>query len=103
MCYDPRISAAGLSHQTGIIDRAAVSAVPRDPTIKTLAEVEIMFEINRRPMITEVRCRECRAALEINTDHRPLIARSIAYFERHHECITIPGKDAHARASDNQC
>jgi len=57
-----------------------------------------MFEINRRPMITEIRCGHCYAAMEINTDHKRLIERSIAEFERRHICRNT---ENHAAIEEN--
>jgi hypothetical protein len=49
-----------------------------------------MFDINRQPLITEVRCRECRAILTVDSDHHPTIERSIAKFQaRHHHPVPI--------------
>ena len=45
-----------------------------------------MFEIIRQTMSAEVRCRNCHAALTIDSDHRSTIDRSIAAFERRHTC-----------------
>jgi len=45
-----------------------------------------MFEINRQPLITEVRCRECRASIEVNSDSRRLVEKSLTEFQKRHHC-----------------
>lgn len=51
-----------------------------------------MFDIDRQPLITKVRCQECRAVLTVDSDHRPTIARSVAEFERRHHCRPAAGQ-----------
>lgn len=48
-----------------------------------------MFEISRQPLIAEVHCRECRAAMEINSDSRLLTEKSITHFKKKHHCRPI--------------
>lgn len=45
-----------------------------------------MFDINRTPLSAEIRCRDCRAALTVNSDDRRTIDRSITQFEKNHHC-----------------
>jgi hypothetical protein len=45
-----------------------------------------MFEIDRQPLITKVRCSECRASIEINSDTRRLIEKSVTEFQKRHQC-----------------
>jgi len=52
-----------------------------------------MFEINRQPLITEVRCRECRASIEVNSDSRRAVEKSVTEFQKRHHCRPIENKD----------
>jgi hypothetical protein len=45
-----------------------------------------MFDVNRQPMITEIRCCQCRASMAVNSDDRRTIDRSITDFQRRHHC-----------------
>jgi hypothetical protein len=51
-----------------------------------------MFDIDRAPLITEIRCQNCRATLTVDSDHRPTIERSIAEFEKRHHCRISGGQ-----------
>lgn len=45
-----------------------------------------MFDVDSRPLQTSVRCRECRAALDINTDSDRLARKALKDFQKSHLC-----------------
>lgn len=45
-----------------------------------------MFEINRQPLTTEIRCSKCRASLEVNSDSKRLTMRKVIDFQLKHLC-----------------
>ena len=45
-----------------------------------------MFDINRQPLITEIRCQSCRASLTIESDSIRMVERSTAAYVRKHRC-----------------
>jgi len=45
-----------------------------------------MYEINRQPMITQVRCQECCASIEVNSDSRRQVEKSVTEFQKRHRC-----------------
>ena len=48
-----------------------------------------MFEILRQPLITEVRCQECRASIEVNSDSRRQVEKSVTKFQKRHHCHPV--------------
>jgi hypothetical protein len=46
-----------------------------------------MFDIDRQAMMTQIRSRNCLVVMEINTDQRRLVERSVAEFARDHHCL----------------
>lgn len=53
-----------------------------------------MYEVNRQPLITEVRCQKCHASMEVNTDSRRMVEKSITEFQKHHHCRSIENKES---------
>lgn len=45
-----------------------------------------MFYIDRRPLITEIRCQSCHASLTIESDSSRMVERSTAAYVRKHRC-----------------
>lgn len=43
-----------------------------------------MFEISRQPLITEVRCQKCRSSIEVNSDSRRMVEKSVTEFRKRH-------------------
>jgi hypothetical protein len=48
-----------------------------------------MFDIERQPLITEVRCQSCHATLTIESDSSRMVERTTAAYVRKHRCRII--------------
>lgn len=45
-----------------------------------------MFDIDRQPLVTTIRCHECPASMTIETDSRSQVDQAIADYELRHRC-----------------